>query len=126
MKLQSRFFILILLVWLIIFFYLDFSRIYAKARNNPVNIEFSDSTSLSVQDLSSIASKRIQKNDKVLFISEDNFSYMYFNLLSYPIIAKWNNTLDNVDLNDYEFIVFYDKNSYYPYKNGVYNIHDIN
>ena len=125
-KPQSRLIVLILLTWILMFIYLDFSRISLKVRYYLVNVNISDINNLSVQNLSNIASKTINKDNRVLFVSDDGLAYMYFNLLSYPIIAKYSQVLENINLKDYDFVIFYNQKSFFMYKNGVYNTHDIN
>jgi hypothetical protein len=125
-KHQDIKFNLALLIWIIIYVYLNFDRISFKVRYYLDNFSVSEMNNLNVQNLSRIAKTMINKDEKVLFMSDDALAYMYFNLQSYPIIAKHTQVLDNVNIKDYDFVIFYSQKLLYKYKNGVYYPHDIN
>ena len=51
---------------------------------------------------------------------------MNFNLLSYPIIAKWKSIAYQVNLKDYDFVSIYNLSLPFTLKSWVYNAHDFN
>lgn len=127
MKVISRIiFKVFLLFWIISFIYLDTIRVlnkigYLYRNKNQISYNIGDS-----EDLTGLSEKLLitaKKSDRIIFISADSLSYMYFNLLSYPFISRWSRKLTRMDIDNNDVFVIFNYSS--SLKNGVYKNYEL-
>lgn len=128
MKLNKIFLLAILFLWLFLYALITSKRIFSKVTYYQ-EAETTDSpiiaSNQNIEDMISANSDTIKKSDKVLFISEDGLSYLYYNLLSYPTISSWSNKYNKELFRDYDYVIIYGTSGQYPLKNGIYKTYDI-
>lgn len=118
--------IILLTIWVLLFVILNFKRIYIKTKTISIRQENINKDSQTLEYLSKEANQQITPGSKVLFLSDDSLDYMRFNLMTYPLIAKWKNNFSLKDINNWDFVIIYNPDQTLKYKTGVYSKNDLN
>lgn len=109
-----------------VFLVVDAFRVFKKTVSKIYEGNIQKVQSMSVDELSALAKSRIKKGNSVVFLSDDGLAYMYFNLLSYPLVAKWSTDYTAVELRDWDYLVVYDTVNMFQLRSGLYSKNDFN
>lgn len=129
MSIYKKIYFLIFIIWVVLFFAISINRVLSKYHFYR-RLDTIDSPILlnnqSIEDMVTRSNEEVLPKNKVLFISEDGFDFLYYNLLSYPVVAEWSYEYKNELFKNYDFIIVYSPIGLFPQRNGIYRSYDIN